>query len=376
MAEYNRFVSYVYMYENNQKTLNNGFVRVETVDEKCRLYIHMKDLYGNSQTDFSVYMVRRYQGKLQGIGLGIMQREGNQGEFFHETQKDNIENSGISLNEIAGIVIIGGRGKKYGTCWDDDPFEIYRFEPYEGENKASKSEIQEREEENLAEETDLLKAVLVHEPKFISMPASEMEIVDMDKDSEVEIVDVDKDSEVEIVNVASNAELVNANTDSNTEIMDANKASEVEISENIAMAASVSLSEAALTAAPLMGNMAGKKLTLEEKLEKILRQGVKMYPFEDDQVASCIRFELQDIGMLPMKFWSYVSNSFLLNNYYSYRHLIFGRFGNGRYFLGVPGMGQQKDRFMAQLFGFKEFKAIRESDNGQSDFGYWYVVLN
>ena len=34
MAEYNRFVSYMYAYENNKKTVNNGFVRVETRDKE------------------------------------------------------------------------------------------------------------------------------------------------------------------------------------------------------------------------------------------------------------------------------------------------------------------------------------------------------
>ena len=355
MSEYNRFVSYIYVYENNQKTLNNGFVRVETLDGRCMVYIHMKDLYGGPQTAFDVYMVRRQQGRLLGIGLGTMKRDGSQGEFYHETQKGSIENSGISLDEMAGIVIVGGRGQKYGTSWDDDLLDMRRFEVYNPEEKQGNASPQ-------------IEDVVHFEPQFVSAPASEMEIV-----AEVENNAILEDNAISADNAIS--ELKPA-ADMEQFAVPAAEDKETIHSESFEMEPNVSLSEAALTAAPLMGNMAGKKLSLEEKLDKILAQGMKMYPFEDDRVVSCIRFELQDIGMMPMKFASYVSNSFLLHNYYSYRHLIIGKFGDGKFFLGVPGMGQQKDRFMAQLFGFTEFKAIRESENGQSDFGYWYVILN
>lgn len=43
MAEYNRFVSYMYAYENNKKTVNNGFVRVETRDKESSVYVNMKE---------------------------------------------------------------------------------------------------------------------------------------------------------------------------------------------------------------------------------------------------------------------------------------------------------------------------------------------
>ena len=150
-------------------------------------------------------------------------------------------------------------------------------------------------------------------------------------------------------------------------------------SESIALSVNESpenlVKEAALAAVPMDYRDSVKKLTLEEKLQKIMDQGMKMYPFEDNEVEQCIRLELQDIGMMPMKFWTYVSNSFLLHSYYSYRHLILGYLKKDGYFLGVPGMGQQKDRFMARQFGFTNFKAIRNDEEGRSDFGYWYVLL-
>ena len=77
-----------------------------------------------------------------------------------------------------------------------------------------------------------------------------------------------------------------------------------------------------------------------------------------------------------MRFWMYASNSFVLGSYYSHRHLILCRDKQGRYILGVPGMGQKKDKFMAQTFGFTHFMPVKNIEMGQNEFGYWYVELN
>ena len=40
-----RFISYMYLYENGRKTINSGFVRVESRNGQCRLSIHMSGIY-------------------------------------------------------------------------------------------------------------------------------------------------------------------------------------------------------------------------------------------------------------------------------------------------------------------------------------------
>lgn len=107
----------------------------------------------------------------------------------------------------------------------------------------------------------------------------------------------------------------------------------------------------------------------------------RMYPFEDNEVAWCVKIEPQDIGLLPMEAWVLGNNSFLLHGYYSYRHLIFARVNDdkeARYILGVPGIFHNREKFMARMFGFENFKSIKRRDRRSGEFGYWYVpvVLN
>ena len=66
MAEYHRFVSYVYAYENNLKTRNSGFARVETRDRQCFIYLHMKEMYGGSHTIYRVYLFKRAEERHHG----------------------------------------------------------------------------------------------------------------------------------------------------------------------------------------------------------------------------------------------------------------------------------------------------------------------
>ena len=110
-------------------------------------------------------------------------------------------------------------------------------------------------------------------------------------------------------------------------------------------------------------------------LEKIIDQGMRMYPFEDDQITACVRLEPQDIGMLPMQYWRLASNSFLLHGYYSYRHLIMAQRNDGTFIFGIPGVNYERERFMASMFGFDQFKPVRANAREGSEFGYWYMEL-
>jgi hypothetical protein len=50
--------------------------------------------------------------------------------------------------------------------------------------------------------------------------------------------------------------------------------------------------------------------------------------------------------------------------------------GDPVYLLGIPGIFHNRERFMARMFGFENFKSIRKRDLRQGDFGYWYLPIN
>jgi hypothetical protein len=114
----------------------------------------------------------------------------------------------------------------------------------------------------------------------------------------------------------------------------------------------------------------------ELEVEKMLREYPPVYSIEDERMVSCIKITPQDIGKLPMEVWMLGNNSFLLHGYYNYRYLILAKRkdeigGNSHYIVGVPGIFQNREKFMAAMFGFDQFITEKKREQKTGEFGYW-----
>ena len=354
MSEYNRFVSYMYVYENNTKVSNNGFVRVETKDHRCFIYIHMKNLFTDAGQPLKVYMVRRRDQLLEGIFLGDMNTQKQPAEFFYQTTPDNIEHSKTPLADMAGIIVFGENGKQYGTCWDDDNLDMNAFVP------AGQMHTPVEMEKEILQKTTTTKDESAAQETIISKENSETQEM-------ISPVEIDASQEMDVTKEPGASQETPAASFSDV--------SAEEIAAAPCFGGVPELSDL-IPALSNLKNTVSKKYTLPERLEKVIAQAEHMYPFEDDTMDTCVRLDLQDIGLLPVKFWMYAGNSFVLHQYYSYRHLLLCKTHAGQYLLCVPGLHREKDRYMAENFGFSDFKPIHaDAQNHDNDFGYWYVIL-
>jgi hypothetical protein len=107
-----------------------------------------------------------------------------------------------------------------------------------------------------------------------------------------------------------------------------------------------------------------------ESEEKTSMNFPPMYPFEDDEFECCNQIEPRDIGSLPPASWHLVNNSFLLQGYYNYRHLLYAK-KQGKYYIGVPGQFHRREQYLASRFGFERFKGTQKKRITLGDFGYW-----
>ena len=125
-------------------------------------------------------------------------------------------------------------------------------------------------------------------------------------------------------------------------------------------------------------NQSSNDTKTESLAKKIFKHYPGMYPFEDDEILECVKLEPHDIGIFSMDKWPLANNSFLLHGYYTYRHLIFAKMRHNnkpKYVLGVPGIFRDRERFMANMFGFRGFKGVRNKPLGIGEFGYWYLEI-
>lgn len=108
---------------------------------------------------------------------------------------------------------------------------------------------------------------------------------------------------------------------------------------------------------------------LDRKWEHFQCHYPAMEPFTDDEIVECIQIAPKDIMFLRRDDQRFARNNFLLQSYYNYQHLLLGRLREGGYVLGVPGLYENQERFMANMFGFMNFKEARPGK--QENFGYW-----
>lgn len=317
MSNYKRLVSYMYNYESGIKRNNVGYARVESKNGQCKVTIRIT-APSIKDENLQVYLFKRNGYSIEGILLGELAIKKGIGQFRTLTDSNNIMNSTYGLDEVGGLIVYHSDKKYYASEWDDKP--ITR---------------------------EMVNEIFIR-------PDSSQETTEKAKMS---IIEDDKEEITEEIT----EELPQSMTSSNIK------------------------TEAESTASKNISRQRERKakpcLEFEEhpKALKLYNSFPKMYPFEDNEVAWCVRIEPQDIGALPMENWSYGSNSFLLHGFYCYSHLIFARISDKtgiKYIIGVPGIYHNREKFMARMFGFDSFKSIKRRDLRTGEFGYWYTPIH
>ena len=100
MADYNRFISYIYSYENGRKAVNTGFAKVENRNGQCRYSIVIKNIYGNQERNLKAYMFVRKDNRNIEILIGDLSIKNNQGELSGITSVCELSGTELSLIHI------------------------------------------------------------------------------------------------------------------------------------------------------------------------------------------------------------------------------------------------------------------------------------
>ncbi len=105
----------------------------------------------------------------------------------------------------------------------------------------------------------------------------------------------------------------------------------------------------------------------EDKWEQLRATFEQIHPYGDERCY--VKLEPKDFVILQEKYQHLVNNSFLLHGFYNYRYVILGK-EQDCYYLGVPGVYYEREKMVAQMFGFEAF----ECPGGEvktGEFGYY-----
>lgn len=352
MAEYRRFVAYVYEYVNGRKSKNAGFAKVEIRNGICRIQVHIPGI-GAIDGKIEIFGFVREAENLPAVMLdeSITNQMGLNRRIT--TPEETVGGSKYSFGQLSGIWIKSENGRNWATVFDDEPINMERLAE---ESKAAEA----------VEESEIVEAE--------SEATAESEIVEAESEAvaESEIVEAESEVAAESEVVAAESEVVETEAESVTELK------VVEAAEELMKL--VEAAEESETSEEIVAEAAGERrmhdgLKQDRKWQCITAKYPHFQPVADESLEDAIRIQPSDLRMLWQKGWKQGNNSFLMHGYYQYHYLMLGKCRDGGYVLGVPGTRREQEEYMAKMFGFPEFKPALVQ-HGEIDFGYWCRPMN
>ena len=114
--------------------------------------------------------------------------------------------------------------------------------------------------------------------------------------------------------------------------------------------------------------------------EKMIQEYPKLPIYGATELFDCVRIHPKDIGKLDMRNWKLGVNSFLTHGFYTYQYLLLGKMrfddGSERSIIGVPGVYSNREKYLANMFGFDQFIPVKKTGVKTGAFGYWIVEIS
>lgn len=382
MSEFQRFVTYINLYEENSKIRSIGFAKIEKRGGQCKIEIHMR---GTGYTGIScpVYLFVRKDKQMEGISLGKIQIMNGVGDGRFLVDGENICKSGYGLEQISGFLIFVNEKVMFVSQWDDQEISREHFylpERTESEEKIPAVKAAESRPKNQRSKLQENTGDMGGGPNKIqavnsAIPQENREKVDIS-------IQLEDKEEASTLNHRESAQTIQAVNSTEKEPL----SSKEEDNENRQPASitknpgkpAIKATEAAAQRAR-QSLQAIQEQPWEQKWQFILENYPVLTPFEGEEEILCIHLELKDLRLLPKRYWYLGNNSFLLHGFFNYRYLILGTMKKGEkreWFIGVPGVFQSQEKVMAAIFGFPEYKSEKACAQKTGQFGYWYRFMD
>lgn len=361
MAQYERFLSYLFTYEQDQKGDNCGFARVEHRQGTIRIQISVHGMAPVAM--LLVYGFYRDGQACVCVPLGRMMVNGGAGQFQYIGNEPFVQGSEVRFDALSGLLLCNPQeeGKACATVWDDKPFGLSMF--WNQEEKAAKSESDKTADG--WEQAD----VEAQKPAESEMrQAKGRQGPDRLADSEAQSGEIRTEEKPETGDYASEF--------SEETILHAEACEEGSgIAAGIETAGET---EAAKETEHAEGCEAAGDADETDEAEllwsRLCRRFRRIETLPGDQVV-CLQAMPADIGRLPRANWMLGNNGFLMYSYVRYRYVVFARLNRQEYELWVPGVFGRNEELLAELFGFLRFRSMKSSSPAPGDFGYWSVPL-
>ena len=407
MGQYKRMVSYLYKYINGAKSQNTGFVRIELMDVQCRFTVQMRMVPFLVFPKVYLYIQKEHGAKcIEVSDMGT--KSGNLVSRF-ALDKNNIEQTGYSFEDIDGLVVYISDEMFFATSWVRDEVKMGQIEIVSKTREMPADRIFETEntkrlnENNISESSNTGRKNIYESGNTGRKNIYESGNIKSVKEKNVFDMENEKRLNENNTSDIENAERINENdifenvSDECMQVYNlsdnslAGKGYEVNDTEKFGKYAGQNMDSdevASVAETRAESDINTEKMVIKASVyeendkdfgERILSTFPVMYPFASGIIDKSVRIELKDIGCLPIKMWVLANNTFLLHGYCSYRHIIFAKIKisdiETQYAVGSPGIYNSYDENIARQHGFIYFQPIGEVKDKNGTFGYWIHPL-
>lgn len=379
--DYQRLVSYIYSYPEGVKGRNVGFAKALVHQGQFKLNISLRGVKTDSPEMFGIYMMVT-DGGYRLIKLGECLVKMGQMEYSGIFNPDNINETGYGFKDICGLAVAreDARYDCMMSMWKDEDVtpDMLVFSGMDAKKQVEagiviKERMRQSEEEEKRQETAESSVV---RQEMAGYNAAMRERGQSESGGQQPV-------QSESAMLAGKSEMVQTKqiVEEEQQIVQTKQAEvaaeSVTMPENIkadGVAAKIHAETQHLQQKAHRANA-----TQTDPFEKLFVRADYIDAFDDDYFYDCIEVSPEKLKCLNQNEIDIAGNSFLLHGYYNFRHILFGRvrdnLDNTKYFIGVPGMYCNRERYMASMFGFNNFKKSHRSDYANPYFGYWYQEI-
>lgn len=379
--DYQRLVSYIYSYPEGVKGRNVGFAKALVHQGQFKLNISLRGVKTDSPEMFGIYMMVTDSG-YRLIKLGECLVKVGQMEYSGVFNPDNINETGYGFKDICGLAVAreDARYDCMMSMWKDEDVtpDMLVFSGMDAKKQVEagiviKERMRQSDEEEKRQET-AESSVVRQEMAGYNAAMKERGQSESGGQQPVQSESamlVGKSEMVQTKQIVVEEQQI-------VQTKQAEVAAEsVTMPENIKADGAVAKIPAETQHLQQKAHRANATQT--DPFEKLFVWADYIDAFDDDYFYDCIEVSPEKLKCLNQNEIDIAGNSFLLHGYYNFRHILFGRvrdnLDNTKYFVGVPGMYCNRERYMASMFGFNNFKKSHRSDYANPYFGYWYQEI-
>lgn len=390
MADYKRLVSYIYAYPGGVRDKNVGFAKAEVRNGQFKLTVSVKGVYTDTPELFGVYVMvdgKKHQpGGFTLLKTGTVMVNQGIGQYQDLFNPMNINQSGYTFEDISGIALARENEDFYRmfSLWEDCILNAEDITFAQPEAAAASNPVVQADSEEVSVKEQVNRTTGQEaERKSAEMSGNVRESETVRRNAE----DV-SENEVEEAAVTSKPATPESAQSAGRQADLQQETAQMKAQQVRAMEAVQELlfrntnPQGTMPQNTKLQHTTPQNAKPQEEMpafEKVFINRDFIDAFEDDYFYDCVEVTPELLKQLPIEDDAVVNNSFLVHGYYNFKHILFGKVcendNNTRYFIGVPGMYCNRERFMASMFGFCNFKKSHRSDYSNPYFGYWYQEI-